>query len=484
MADSLQPELPTRSPQVSEGLSNRQGIVLPPDNVDSAEDAMDDLFKSQMGRDPTTLDDTPDRDRDKLTDAEINTASEIPELDQPSDDPIKNSDENQTSEDPKIVTEPTEAKSFLDDLLPDDAVIPTEIESNDLVDGAEKTSEEKEEEPDPYESQKLRSDASERTKETFEKLKHTARERENTAKQEVSELKGTLTELQAELATFREQSSNLPDDIKSELEELRAFRLVHDMEHDTDNDSTFKQFKQKFDTRLESNENIIYDILKKGGLQNEVLDQLKGLPYEDRVNHITRWADKLSPREKLLINSRLGDNESVEVERKQAILETKANASKLLAERKVPSTEEQNQTYLNEVVSTLKPVLTQVPIIQIQEASPTATPKEKESIDAHNVKAAQYQSQLLSLLQDQTPATKGVLALAGILAPHYRSQLQASQAQLKTVQAELSKIKNAGKLSRLSTNSAPSNGSGVGPLMEMGADEALDEMWKSMNPTN
>ena len=70
---------------MSEGVANRQGIVLPPNDVEDSGSAMDDLFKEQMGRDPSALDDTPDRDRDKMTDAEIKTASEIPELEEPAD---------------------------------------------------------------------------------------------------------------------------------------------------------------------------------------------------------------------------------------------------------------------------------------------------------------------------------------------------------------------------------------------------------------
>ena len=455
---------------MNEGVANRQGLVTPPDNVEDAGSAMDDLFKEQMGRDPNALDDTPDRDREKMTPEEIKTASEIPEMDE---EPVLEEATEETNELSEEKVEEPKKKSFLDDLLPDDEIVPTGEESKEEA----PKSEEQEEEQDPYESQKLRSDASERTKETFEKLKQTARERENAAKAEVSKLKSNLEELQKEVATLREKTTSLPEDVQSELEELRAYRLAHD----TENDPTFRE---KFDSRREANESTIYDILRRGGLKEAVLEQLKDLSYEERVEHITRWADKLSPREKLLINSRLSDNESIELERSRALEETKANASKILSERKGPSSEEQQQVFIKEVVATLKPVLPNVPILHPKEIPSTASPKEKEALESHNAKAAEYQGQLLNFLQDQTPSTKGVLALAGILAPHYRAQLQATQAQLKTAQAELAKIKNAGKLSRLSTSSASPKGNGVGPLLDMNADEALDEMWKSMNPTD
>jgi hypothetical protein len=466
---------------MSEGVANRQGVVMPPDDVGDASSAMDDLFKEQLGRDPTALDDTPDRDRDKLTDAEIKTASEIPELEEPAaadaaaaDAAAADAADAKPKKDGEEAGDSKPKKSFLDDLLPDDDdVTPT---GDDQGDAKPKTDED-EGEADPYENQKLRSDASEKTKETFEKLKQTARERENAAKAEATKLKSTVEELQKEAATLREQTTSLPEDIQSELEELRAYRLAHD----TENDPTFRE---KFDTRREANENTIYDILRRGGLKDAVLEQLKSLSYEERVEHITRWADKLSPREKLLINSRLGDNESIELERSRALEETKANASKILSERKGPSSEEQQQVFVKEVVTTLKPVLPNVPILHPKEIPSTASPKEKEALEAHNAKAAEYQGQLLNFLQDQTPSTKGVLALAGILAPHYRAQLQATQAQLKAAQAELAKIKNAGKLSRLGTGSASPKGNGTAPLFDMNADEALDEMWKSMNPTD
>jgi hypothetical protein len=475
MADPLQPELPTRSPQISEGVANRQGLVTPPDNVDTADNAMDDLFKKHMGRDPSALDDTPDRDRNKDTDPAIETASEVPELADPTAEELVEKPIEDKAEEKAPVPEKPEKKSFLEDLLPDEEIAPLSKESKKA--STEETPEKKEDEADPYEAQKLRSDTSERTKETFEKLKQTARERESAARQEAEKFKKSFDEAQKELTSLKEQTKPVPDDIKSELEELRAFRLAHDTENDP-------AFKQKFDGRREENEKTVYDILRRGGLKDAVLEQLKGLSYEERVEHITRWSEKLSPREKLLITSRLSDNETIELERARALTETKANATKTLAERKAPSSEEYQQNFLKDVVSTLKPVLPNVPILHPKEIPTTATVKEKEELEAHNAKAAEYQGKLLTFLQDQTPATKGVLALAGVLAPYYRSQLQAAQSQLKAAQTELSKIKQAGKLSRLSTSSAPSKGSGVGPLMDLPADEALDEMWKAMNPTD
>ncbi len=463
---------------MNEGVTNRQGLVTPPDNVEDSGSAMDEMFKEQMGREPNALDDTPDRDREKMTPEEIKTASEIPEMEEEQvfEEVAEETNEvaEETNELSEEKVEEPKKKSFLDELLPDDEIVPTGEESKEE---APKSEEQEEEQPDPYESQKLRSDASERTKETFEKLKQIARERENAAKADVSKLKGNLEELQEEIATLREKTTSLPEDVQSELEELRAYRLAND----TENDPTFRE---KFDTRLEANETTIYDILRRGGLKENVLEQLKDLSYEERVEHITKWADKLSPRERLLINSRLGDNESVELERSRALEETKANASKILSDRKGPSSEEQERIFVEEVVSTLKPVLQNVPILHPKEIPSTVSPKEKEDLEAHNAKAAEYQAQLLNFLQDQTPSTKGVLALAGIMAPHYRAQLQATQAQLKTAQAELDKIKSAGKLSRLSTSSASPKSNGVGPLMDLNADEALDEMWKSMNPTD
>jgi hypothetical protein len=456
-----------RSPAALEALGNRTGVVTPPPDVGEADETMEKMFEEQFGRPPSSADDIPVKDRkegpeepgadDEPEDFNIEGVSL-------GDDPAPSAgDEAGQGEPPAPADggdappkpqEGGEKKSLLDELIGDEAPAPKPKEDEDA-----------------YEAHKLAPNASAKARDTFEQLKKTAREREAAAREEAKKVKEELEAARKQLAETQEKVGQPPEELKNEIEELRAFRRAYDTQNDP-------ELRQKFDGRREANEGVIYDVLKKGGLKDAVLDQLKALPYEQRVDHIARWAEKLSPREKLLITSRLSDNEAIEIERAKAIEEAKASATSYLEARKGPSSEEQEKQFVEGVVSALKPVLTKVDILHPKEVPATAAPKEKEAIEQHNAVVAQKQQQLLEFIQDPSPATKGMLALAGILAPHYKAQLKSLQSEVASLQDQLAKIKKAGRFSNVSGSTSPAP---RGPdVLDMGAEEALETAWKAM----
>lgn len=477
MSDPLQPDIPARAPSAEAALTNRSGVVEPPaDNLPSAGDTMDALFKEEMGREPEVLDNTPDRDRERAAAAqaeELKIASEVPDSDPIENDPDPDANpdkiEDKTEEKPsetaakaeettKTDPDKTKSKDFLDDLLPK----------------AEKSEEKPAEksEADPYESVKLRSDASEKTKDTFAELKRIAKEREQAAKEEAAKVKAEFEAAQKELADFREKTAKLPENVEQELKELREFRATFATEQDP-------EFKQKYDGRIEANNDAVFEILKKNGLKDELVAQVKQLPKDEQIDQITRWADKLTAREKLAITAKLADNENIESQRKAALDEVRAKAEKVLAEKAEAPVKSQQQM-LSEVVETLKPVLPQLPFLLAKEIPATATPKEKEEAEKHNTAAVEAQNLMKGFLLADDARTKGLLALAGVLAPRYRAEAAAQKERADGLQKELDAIKAAGKISRTAHSSAPSDK--VDPVdINMSADEALEQAWKKMS---
>ena len=461
MADSLQPDLPSiRSAPAEAALTNRNGIVAPPEGLDEAPSALDDLFKNQMGREPTSLDNTADRDREKAADREITTAQEMPDPDPEPEEEIDTAPEPEpeaVAKTPaKEVSGPTDGNDILKKLL-----------------GAPETPEPKPEssqEPtpeDPYDKVKLRSDASERTKDTFESLKKTAKERESKARSEAEQARREVQELRARLEEVSKKT--VPDNVEAELKELREFRATFDAERDPN-------FQQKFTSRLEQNNSTIFETLKKNGLKESLVEQVKSLPYDQQVEQIARWAEKLSPRDKLLVTARLADNENVESDRQSALREIKAKADQILAERKAAP-----DTFVAEAVKTLKPFIPQIPFLHPKEIPANATPAVKAELEKHNAIAADSQSALLNFLNDQSPKTRSILALAGVLAPRYQAQLRDAEARIKTLEAELGNIREAGRLSKTTRSSGTAERAAPKVnIFDTSADEALDAAWENM----
>lgn len=465
MADALQPDLPARSAMAEAALTNKNGIVLPPDNVENATDALDNLFKDELGRDPTTLDNIADRDRDKMTDRQIETAEEMPDPDEPVTEEVVTS-EMATSEPKSDDVQDTEPAPQAEEPTPDDLLTKLLGKEDKVEAPKEPTTEE-----DPYDKVKLRSDASEKTKNTFEELKRTAKERETRAREEAQKAVEEIKALRAQLEEAAKKT--VPDNLESELRELREFRATFDAERDPG-------FRQKFDTRLETNSSTIFETLKRNGLKDELVEQVKQLPYDQQVEQIARWAEKLSPRDKLLVTARLSDNENIENERQNALREIKSKADQILADKQSAPMRSQEE-FVKEAVQTLKPVLPQIPFLHPKDVPNNATPKDKAEIERHNAIAADSQKMLLNFLQDDSARTRSVLALAGVLAPRYQAQLKETEARVKALEKELSSIRDAGRLSRTARSNGTAERSAPRvDVFDTNAEDAMEEAWKAM----
>jgi len=462
MADNLQPDLPSRSPVADAAVANKTGIVLPPDNVDDATSALDSMFKEEMGRDPTQLDNTPDRDRGKDADAEITTASEIPE-ENPLEEKIAPTDEKPADEKPADEKPAAPAEESTDDVL-------EKLLGKSTPPAEEKPAESKPDK-DPYEDHKLRADASDRTKTTFEDLKRTAREREAKAKQEAEAARKEAAELKAKLEEAAKKT--VAPEVEQELKELREFRATFAAEQDP-------EFNKKFEERRERNNSTIYETLKRNGLKEDVLKQLREMPYDQQVDQISRWADKMQGRDKLTVTGRLADNELLEADRKAALDEVKAKAAEILA-KKAEAPKQDQEVFVKEAVETLKPVLPQLTFLHPKEIPATATPKEKADLEKHNAGAAEAQRMLLGFLQDNSPRSRSLLALAGVLAPRYRAELVQVKAELEAARKELGSIREAGRLSKTARSSGTA--AGAAPRIDVydtNADDAMDKMAREM----
>jgi hypothetical protein len=466
MADALQPDLPSRSAMAEAALSNKNGIVLPPDNVEDATSAMDSLFENELGRAPNTLDNIADRDRDKITDRQIDTAEEMPEAEPPVTEEVVTSEmaSNDKPETPEETIQP-EAPAQ-EEPQPDDLLTKL-LGKEDKVETKPETPTEE----DPYDKVKLRSDASEKTKNTFEELKRTAKERETKARTEAEQARKELLELRAKVDELSKKT--VPDNIEAELRELREFRATFDAERDP-------EFQQKFSSRLEQNNGTIFEALKRNGLKDELVEQVKAMPYDQQVEQIARWAEKLSPRDKLLITARLADNENIESDRQSALRDIKSKADQILAEKRNAPIRNQDQ-FVEEAVRTLKPVLPQVPFLHPKELPANATPAIKAEIDRHNAAAAESQKMLLTFLQDDSARTRSILALAGVLAPRYQAQLKEAEGRVKALEKELSSIREAGRLSKTTRSSATADRAAPRvDVFDTNAEDAMEEAWKAM----
>lgn len=321
---------------------------------------------------------------------------------------------------------------------------------------------------DPYGQVKLRSDASPKTKESFEALKRVATEREQAERSKLEELRKQFDAQRAEIEELKKRT--VPDEVQNELKELRAFRAQFDTQNDP-------EFKQKFESRITTNYNAVYSKLAEHGLPEAEITKLKSFDARARDSAIENFLSKLPSFDRKYIEAKLLDNVNVGDERDRALQEARANADKILAERKqapVVQTAQRDAA----VAEVLRPVLPKLAWLHVKEVPPAAAPEEKKRIESENQFAISMQEALKSAIIDDSPKQRAEAAIAVPLAQFYRREHAAASARADALQKQLDEIRQAGALSRTARSVA---NAGKPPVQQKAvpadASEALDSLF-------
>lgn len=322
-----------------------------------------------------------------------------------------------------VAPEPTKGpKGLLDDLLGD---------KKDATPAAPTDATQK-----AFDDVKLRSDASPKTQETFANLKKISLEHVAAAKAEAQAAGLEREKLAAELEEVRKKVGVLTPEVETELKELREFRALRDVENRP-------EIKQKFDGRIAANNEAVYNLFKAEGMSEQHLEKLKALDENARNDYIEQNVlPKLTSAQRRLVEAKLLDNVNAAEERRQAIDAAKVDADKILAEQ-AQAPARQRAEFDSKLVAHLKPILTRLPFMHEQEIPSTATPAEKAALEATNKFAVELQESLKRSLTEDTPESRAEVAICVPVARYYKRALDAANAELETVRAELKKINAA-----------------------------------------
>lgn len=278
------------------------------------------------------------------------------------------------------------------------------------------------------------------TRDQFAKVKEISRAAVQKAEKELETLRQQL----AEASKKAETAGTLPPEAKTELEELRKFRRMYDIERDP-------QFREQFDARVAKNSESILAKLAEIGVAEEKLAKIKELGVQN-----VKWdpiLDKLPAIPRRFIEGYLIDNEKALHERSQAVEAAKTEAEKWEAEQKTKP-QKQREQFWGEAVEHLKTVVAQIPWATIKEVPVGATPEQKAEIEAHNKFIAESADELNRLIVDESPSAKADMALAVPMAKYFKGQLDRANARiaaLEKIEAEYNKVRSARTLSKQRT---------------------------------
>lgn len=351
---------------------------------------------------------------------EVSKPTPVPE---PASEPAKKPVTKATDAPPVQAPKP-ERKGLLDDVLEE-----TPAQPKDTPEAA-------------YEDIKLRSDASPKTVESFQAQRSRAIERENVVRAELEAARARALELETKLTEAEKLKGALPEDVAKELKEHREFRALHDV-------SSRPEFREKFDSKINSNYESIYNLFKQEGWTDEKIQALKNFPEAQRIAFIEgKIIPLLTDGQKRVVSAKIYENVNISEEKQKALDAARTDAEKILAEQREQPLKARAQKD-SEFANVLRPKLQKLSFVYPKEIPTTATATEKAELEAHNAFALELQEDIRRAISDESPAIRAEIILAVPLARHQARQIKSLTVRAEAAEAKLSAINKAGNTGRL-----------------------------------
>jgi hypothetical protein len=463
LPDGQEQTPPSRPPRAGDG-SDKPDLV-PSLNFDTGA-VLDDLFK-QSEPDPKADADKAKADADKAkADAEAKAKADADKAKADADAKAK------IDADPKAKAD-AEVKAKADA----DAKAKSDADAKAKAD-AEKNK------TDVLDSVELPPQAKARSGEAFAKVKELARQEIKKRDEQITGQTDKLSKIESDLAAARKELESRPavdPAVEKELTDLRNWRKQIDVEADPK--------WSEFDTRANRNREAIISKLVEHGMPESRVAEVKRLNFE--IN----WDDilpKLPSQARRFIESKLVENESLGLDKEEAIKTAKGKADEFLKERS-SSEETRVKQAIQEEQKVVDHFLGQLDWIKKQEVKADAPAEQKAQIESANKFVEESNGRLKQLMGDRSPNTRAQMIVGTLLAYKYKADLDAKEKEvaslkaahdselekiredLKTATEELQRIKKASgagrKPSLASTTVKPTNDG----ILRPGAD-ALDQL--------
>jgi len=245
---------------------------------------------------------------------------------------------------------------------------------------------------------------------------------------------------------LRQQKSEPPQELLSELEDHRKFRKIFDAENDP-------EFQQQFNDKIGTLDSDVISILKKNGLPEETEAKLRAAGLEQVP--ADWWEENVLPRLNFLdrerVQKKLAERSDV-VDAKQKELEKfSSRKDEFFAEQeqKVQQFREQEQ---NTIHTHLDVMTKELPQARYMEVPRNATQDQIVQIQNHNNTVAEMEGHFHDALNASNPQDRTEVAMAAVASiyfakeiDHLQSQLQAATNQSAKFAKELEAIRSAGR---------------------------------------
>lgn len=280
-------------------------------------------------------------------------------------------------------------------------------------------------------------------------------------------------QLRQKVQELEQRPSQTPPD----YDELKKFRAIFDTENDPD-------FKSKYDVPIATAKENIYNILKKNGASDDVINSIESAGGPDKISQ--EWwksqaIDKLPMIEAERLKKDLFNVIDLKEGRTKEIGDTAEKRDEFLQSRQtelVENFKKQNEEIYNHTEEITK----EIPWARYKEINPNDPPEVQAEIEKHNATVQDLSNKFEAALWPKTPqeradvaaAASGFHVVVGQLRYEQETK-QAMQAKVEALTKELTALKNAGRMPK--ANPTPANAkiaSSVQDRIKMNASDAID----------
>jgi hypothetical protein len=291
----------------------------------------------------------------------------------------------------------------------------------------------------------------------------------------------TLYKKQAQEAEYLRQmlaeAEQRPAQTPEDYEELKKFRQIFDIKNDP-------EFKSKYSEPISQAKDNIYNIMRKHGASDEVIDSIEKAGGPDKIDD--KWWQqnalaKLPMTDAERLKRNLLDVVDLKDKQEQEVAYAAEHAEQILAERETKDEEwysketQEINNYVNEITQGM-------PWARFQNIPESATSEQVEQIKQHNEGVLDLQSKFNSALWPQNASERASVAAAAVYSHVLTNQLRIEQqgrstleAQVKKLTDENSKLKASGRMPKQSVSTQSSNKtSSLDDRIKMKASDAID----------
>lgn len=308
-------------------------------------------------------------------------------------------------------------------------------------------------------------DISPRNVVNFDKLRSVAKHWQTEAQR--------VPELEAQLAKVK-TGEQLPEELKTELEDLRKWRSVFDVENDP-------EFKKQFTETTSRIDEEVLTIMKRHNLPESVEKELR----EAGLGNVPQdwWEENILPKlpfiDRERIQKRLAERADIVDSREQRVAKAIADRPGFLAEQQQRQGAE-FATYSNEIQATVNELTKDIPWANPIAVPADATPEQTAQIEAHNKGIEQLEVRFQEALWPRDARHRAEIACAAVASVKLAgdvntlaAKLEAKEKELAGLTAQIASIKSAGRMPG-SRTPVPSGKESVLNLSGMPDEDAIE----------